>query len=92
MTCPSSHRSGLTGCQVTTGTVRRREQALFPQACTAPALEGSEAPGLGALWGAGWGGSKGWGGRRVEDGKRSGKEEKEKMGMVGFSKLRIERR
>jgi len=28
----------------------------------------------------------------VEDGKRSGKEEKEKMGMVGFSKLRIERR
>lgn len=31
-------------------------------------------------------------GRRVEDGKRSGKEEKDKVGMVGFPKLRVERR
>lgn len=38
------------------------------------------------------GGGRRGAGRRVEDGKRSGKEEKDKVGMVGFPKLRVERR
>ena len=76
-----------------TGAVRRREQALSPQARTDPAPGGIEevkpqgsVPSAPSRW---EGGGRGAGG---EDGKRNGKKEKGKVGMVRFSKLRIERR
>ena len=72
--------------------VRRREQALSPQARTAPAPGGTEEvkPQGSVPSAPSWReGGPGGGG---EDGKRNGKKEKGKVGMVRFSKLRVERR
>lgn len=71
----------------------RRWEEVKPQGSvpSAPSRGREVWEGEGGVGEEGGGGGRG-AGRRVEDGKRSGKEEKDKVGMVGFPKLRVERR